>query len=570
MKEKLTLLSAALVAATAAWAMPGDRLPDKMKHQRRSAVERREAPAPRAYVAPAAPADKGDVRLDSIVGRTPEGKYDTKTIVEYVDTERKRIETPYYYMEEWSVEQQAYIPTWQPMGNRTETASDEQGRLTLQAYYWWNTEAATWQGNYRSEWVYSADGREVTETYSNWQDGAWAHSSKYETTYDAVGNVLESVSYQWDAATQAWAGDDRTVSTYDDRGNTLTDTSYSWDADTKQWTEEDFMEWVLDPATYQVDTIYYRYLEEGAWHHQRGVYEWNDHGGQIRETMYMKNAAGEWEKTADYKYEDTYDAQGRRAQTIASEWYADAPEWTYMYKATYEYADNGTETETQYNYVDGEWVPDTKYESLNDDEGRTLIYSHLQWNAETNRWEAQEYNERQVNDYDDAGHLTLYELYRWDVDAQEWNVYLRLEWGYDEHGNLTLEAYYGESPETGAYELQYRRTNEYDYDQYGNALTRRYYDGGELMEIHEYFYSPNPLAPTTGQATVAVPTPVVYVDGADIRLTGLADAAVTLHDLGGRIVATAPATDGRATITAPAPGLYVVRCGGQSVKVLVR
>ncbi len=569
MKEKLTLLAAALVAATAAWAMPGDRLPDKMKHQRRSAVERREAPAPRAYVAPAAPAEKGGLRLDSIVERTPEGNYISKTLVEYIDAERKRIETPYYFMEEWSDEQQAYIPTWQLMGNRTETASDEQGRLTLQAYYWWNTEAAAWQGNGRREWVYSADGREVTETYSNWQDGGWTYSNKQETTYDAAGNVLEYASYQWDAAAQAWAGDYRTVSTYDDRGNALTDTSYSWDADTKQWTEEYFMEWVLDPATYQVDTIYYRYLEEGAWHHQRGVYEWDDHGRQSRETMYMKNAAGEWEKTGDYKYENTYDAQGRRAQTIASEWYADAPEWTYMYKATYEYADNGTETYTQYNYVDGEWVPDTKYESLNDDEGRSLVYSYLQWNAADNRWESS-YGPRQVWAYDEAGHLTLNELYSWNVEELTWEIYNRQVYAYDEHGNQTLDESHFLNNESGQLELQHRTTYAYEYDQHGNILVKQYSGMGVATSEERYYYSPNPLAPVTGQAAVQSPAPIVYVDGADIRLAGLADAAVTLHDLGGRIVATAPATDGRATLTAPAPGLYVVRYGGQAVKVLAR
>ena len=382
--------------------------------------------------------------------------------------------------------------------------------------------------------------------------------------------MLESVSYQWDATTQAWAGNDRTVSTYDDRGNTLTETSYSWDADTKQWTEEDFMEWVLDPATYQVDTIYYRYLEEGAWHHQRGVYEWDDHGGQIRETMYMKNDAGEWEKTEDYKYEDTYDAQGRLAQTIAWRWDAEEPLWAYSYKATYEYADDGVVTETQYNYVDGEWVPDTKYESLNDDEDRSLVYSTLQWNTETNRWESPYEYPRQVHAYDEAGRETLYELHGWDVETQQWELYNRTSRTYDEHGNLTLTEYHGMNNESGQFELQSRVTYEYDYDPHGNTLVRRQEEEGMLTRIDNYYYSPNPLAPVTGQAAVQSPAPIVYVDGADIRLDGLADAAVTLHDLGGRIVATAPATDGRATLTAPAPGLYVVRCGGQSVKVLVR
>ena len=94
MNAKLTLVAAALVTATAAWAMPGQRVSDKVKHQRRSAVERREAPAPRAAQWQLAPADKGGLRLDSIVKYTHEGNYASKTLVQYVDAERKRIETP--------------------------------------------------------------------------------------------------------------------------------------------------------------------------------------------------------------------------------------------------------------------------------------------------------------------------------------------------------------------------------------------------------------------------------------------------------------------------------------------
>lgn len=233
MNAKLTLVAAALVTATAAWAMPGQRVSEKVKHQRCSAVERRDAPAPRAAQWQLAPVDKGGLRLDSIVKYTHEGNYASKTLVQYVDAERKRIETPYYFIVRWSDEQQAYLSAWKPGGNRTETASDDQGRLTLQANYWWDAETSTWQGNDRREWTYSADGREVTETYSNWQDGKWVYSYKDENTYDAAGNGLEHVSYQWDAATQAWVGDNRSVSTYDDRGNTLTEQTYSWDAATQ-------------------------------------------------------------------------------------------------------------------------------------------------------------------------------------------------------------------------------------------------------------------------------------------------------------------------------------------------
>ena len=570
MNAKLTLVAAALVTATAAWAMPGQRLPVKMKHQRRSAVERREAPAPRAAQWQLAPADKGGLRLDSIVGRTPEGSYSSKTLVEYIDAERKRIETPYYFTERWSDEQQAYLSAWEPGGNRTETASDDQGRLTLQANYWWDAETAAWQGNNRWDWAYSADGREVTETYSNWQDGKWVYSYKDENTYDAAGNGLEHVSYQWDAATQAWVGNNRSVSTYDDRGNTLTDQTYSWDAATQSWTEYDLMEWIINPATGLVDTVYYSYLEEGVWQHQRGVYAWDNHGGQIRKTMYMKNAAGEWEKTGDYKYEDTYDAQGRLAQTIASEWYADAPVWAYSYKATYEYADNGVVTETQYNYVDGQWVPDTKYESLNDSEGRSLVSSFLQWNAVDNRWESPSGNLRYVYAYDEAGHETFFQYYEWMVEEQGWELYYERTSTYDAYGNLTFEDTYGKDNIRLEYVHISRFIYEYTYDQYGNIILKQYSGMGVARHEERYFYSPNPLAPTAVQAAVQATAPVAYVDGADIRLARLSDAAVTLHDLNGRMVATATATGGRATLAAPAPGLYVVRCGGQAVKVLVR
>ena len=67
MNAKLTLVAAALVTATAAWAMPGQRVSEKVKHQRCSAVERREAPAPRAAQWQLAPADKVPTPLTPVM-----------------------------------------------------------------------------------------------------------------------------------------------------------------------------------------------------------------------------------------------------------------------------------------------------------------------------------------------------------------------------------------------------------------------------------------------------------------------------------------------------------------------
>lgn len=470
----------------------------------------------------------------------------------------------------WSDEQQAYLSAWEPGGNRTETASDDQGRLTLQANYWWDTETSTWQGNNRWDWAYSADGRKVTEAYSSWQDGQWVYSNKNETTYDAAGNRLEYVSYQWDAATQAWVGNNRTTRTYDDRGNTLTEQTYSWDAATQSWTEAELMEWVINSATGLVDTVRFIPLEDGIqWYYQR-VYTWDEHGEQTRETVYERNTAGEGVVTEDYKYENTYDAQDRLAQTIAWTWSAEAPQWQHLYKATCEYADNGVVTETAYSDTDGQWVPDTKSESLNDSEGRSLVSSFLQWNAADNRWESPSGNPRYVYAYDEAGHETFFQYYEWMVEEQEWELYYERTSTYDAHGNLTFEDTYGKDNVRLEYVHISRFIYEYTYDQYGNIILKQYSGMGVARHEERYYYSPNPLAPTAGQAAVQATAPVAYVDGTDIRLARLSDAAVTLHDLNGRIVATATATGGRATLAAPAPGLYVVRCGGQAVKVLVR
>lgn len=330
------------------------------------------------------------------------------------------------------------------------------------------------------------------------------------------------------------------------------------------------MEWVINPATGLVDTVYYSYLEEDAWEHMRTVYTWDDHGEETSEVLSAKNADGTWELLEQYRYANEYDAQGRLAQTIASEWYADAPVWAYSYKATCEYADNGVVAETTYSDMDGEWVPDTKSESLNDSEGRSLVSSFLQWNAVDNRWESPSGNLRYVYAYDEAGHETFFQYYEWMVEEQGWELYYERTSTYDAYGNLTFEDTYGKDNIRLEYVHISRFIYEYEYDQYGNIILKQYSGMGVARHEERYFYSPNPLAPTAVQAAVQATAPVAYVDGTDIRLTCLADAAVTLHDLNGRMVATATATGGRATLAAPAPGLYVVRCGGQAVKVLVR
>ena len=70
-------------------------------------------------------------------------------------------------------------------------------------------------------------------------------------------------------------------------------------------------------------------------------------------------------------------------------------------------------------------------------------------------------------------------------------------------------------------------------------------------------------------AAIQAGADAVYFGVGKLTMRAASAANFTLDDLG-RIVATATATGGRATLAAPAPGLYVVRCGGQAVKVLVR
>lgn len=62
---------------------------------------------------------------------------------------------------------------------------------------------------------------------------------------------------------------------------------------------------------------------------------------------------------------------------------------------------------------------------------------------------------------------------------------------------------------------------------------------------------------------------VVRVQGRDITVSGLPESqTATLFDLGGTAVASCQAP--QATLTAPAPGVYILRSGSQTLKLTVK
>ena len=120
---------------------------------------------------------------------------------------------------------------------KVEYVYDDADRLTLEQRFDWNINA--WKGNYRNEYGYDAQGREIMKaSYTGWNSStsSWVGSTKTEQVYDANGKVSSSVLSVWGANT--WRQVFRYTYTYDGSGREIEQTVEHFEDNVWTFTEK--------------------------------------------------------------------------------------------------------------------------------------------------------------------------------------------------------------------------------------------------------------------------------------------------------------------------------------------
>ena len=199
---------------------------------------------------------------------------------------------------------------WVPFGMKSVYAYDERKNVISQVRSQYAN--GTWTDVYKSEYRFDANNLQVFEQSYNWSGSKWVGSKYNEATYDEHKRQIMSATYDWSNKINAWVGGTKNAKVYNAIGQLEEEMSYSWDWNSNQWSN-----------------LF------------RHVYTYDASNRTTVNVLYRGNGEA-WDP--DMRYENEYDASGRRYETRESEWYGG--QWTLRKLASTAYDDHNRQTAT--------------------------------------------------------------------------------------------------------------------------------------------------------------------------------------------------------------------------------
>lgn len=416
----------------------------------------------------------------------------------------------------------------------------------------------------------------------NWKP--LANSSICEGHYmlitDEQGRVKESISYQSDGSCNGYYQltynekgctstyiiciDDNTTMTYftDEYvvdGNITTTTRYKYDSNQNKYPTAKTVKEILNDG-YKIKTLSYKYDRNASqWIFSKGEsFDYEDMAdGFMKSIKYNVMADGSQVPIVKYEYKRLPEG----SDEYAYKWDSDQNDWV------------GASGYSEWKYPEAEF----KYNSVRDNlfrhfdplstnnylsEGTPCLKGDIKmsrkyiWDAATKNWKTKKENGYELSE--DGKQLT-YKNMEIDDDGVIKND-IWLIWKKNDKGLLLSynSCYYDKDED---FPKEGTRSVTYQYDDNDNVLNETTYEKNDYYQNEKTqttTYTYGQIATGIGQATVGG----LGINGRTFILNG---AQLALYNTAGQCVAT-----GIGQVTAPAPGVYVLKSGRMSWKMMMK
>lgn len=348
------------------------------------------------------------------------------------------------------------------------------------------------------QWEYMQTYYEHRLSYN--RDGKWNEGTKKILRYDEKLNNIHAETYAWDVQNLRW------------KGLALEENTYKYFTDNGVETQITTRHLSLSDWNYTYNTWARGYLDEK---------DYDDHRQWIYSAAANWSAEmNDWVYSFKEKVDCLYDQQGRLTLSEQSSWNTETQEWEHpVLSSTYEYADDGVVTATQYEMWDSsleQWLKGWKKLSKQDDNGKYTYEEEYKWDGSRQVFIPYRYYEAAYI-YDDecrerymiSGYAQTYEL-----ELSEWSEELgwtfgkKTESAYSElyflikrvnyYWDLSTQEFYKSEELQQEYDAECNQI-EYQYDRYavnGNGnfdyhekWSKRYDANNNLIESFTYDYS---------------------------------------------------------------------------------
>ncbi len=454
----------------------------------------------------------------------------------------------------------------------------------------------------RITYTYNSQGLIATETSEYFNGSIWANEGQEAYTYDAVGNVLTHLYKMWENG--GWFSSDRTTYTYQNNLCTGAKSEYN---DGGQWNIYIQNEYTYNAHGDELTASHMSYPTDGfgSTAGSKSIYTYDANNRQLT-AIYQSWNNSVWANGSKTIYEYTGNSTNKSSATYQ---YWDTGNWINGSKDIYTYdSNNNILTETSQNWTSNTWVNDSREMNTYDANGNQLTYLVEFWTGTTWQGNYEEINTYNPNNdlltkmFRTLGNNTLENQYQitnnYNNNNKQTSVVYEIWNGTDWDVVLTITNIWEGNNLTSTtmmqdyFEFTYGSLNNYTYDANGNAISGTYKittDNGSSWMDNDgnmtYYYNQGKDSDVFNgknftisytQVLAGLNTPnssnqSMQIIAANNQLTikgEITGKQIAVYNIAGVQVGNLQATSDEATIKLPATGVYVVRVGNETIKVM--
>ena len=258
-------------------------------------------------------------------------------------------------------------------------------RLDSYIYQHYNEVAGEWVNVSRDEFLYDANGNNISDIYSGWdtETATYAAEDKQEFSYNDNGDMISETYATWDIATSQWIYSGNWEYTYNSDGTMAFDIFSMWDETTSLWMLLGKVEFVYNSNRNVVaQNFYFFNLVSNTWMNSSKIENAYNSAGDISlSTHYTWNMINNlWENSSKTEY--TYNTGGSLVMEISAQWDNISSQWMNMTKNVYSYDGNGfmtLEIDYQWSTSAMQWINFEKYENTFDGNMNLVTGIYSDW-----------------------------------------------------------------------------------------------------------------------------------------------------------------------------------------------
>ena len=277
---------------------------------------------------------------------------------------------------------------------KLEQTFDARGNQLSRCHYFWDSAKSSWKGVSKNQYEFDEQNNQTLRVEFNWStsENNWVYYRKWVDEYKPSGDhKIERISY-WNAGSNLWKEEFRTESVYSDNGRLTSVLHYRLD-DNDLWFQYQKQEYIEDNSNNHISEITSRRIspEQNMRKITKVIRSYDTMGNLTFQNYYKWNStSNQWEEDDLYrKTESRFDNNGNRIMYASYSWDNDRQKYVGNFKRIVNYDDFGNailKIFYKWDSVNDQWLKDQKDDIEYIDGNLIKSFKTNHWNTSVNNW----------------------------------------------------------------------------------------------------------------------------------------------------------------------------------------